>query len=96
MQFQDKRTMASQWCLNLGLYFLLPGYYPAWAETTAPLHERALTVRPPISISISFFISFGIGIGIGIAIAAPARQLPARPPSRSALPLIDVVTRQRG
>ena len=94
MQFQDKRTMASQWCLNLGLYFLLPGYYPAWAETTAPLHERALTVRPPISISISFSISFGVGVAI--AIAAPARQLPTRPPARLALPLIDVVTRQRG
>lgn len=38
----DRMTLASQFLLNVGLYYALPGYYPTAAEVAAPWHERVL------------------------------------------------------
>ena len=36
----DRLTLISQFAFNVGLYYAIPGYYPA-EEVVAPLHERA-------------------------------------------------------
>lgn len=38
----DRLTLLSQFAFNLGLYYALPGYYPAAQEVVAPWHERGL------------------------------------------------------
>ena len=37
----DRLTLISQFAFNVGLYYAIPGYYPA-EDVVAPLHERAL------------------------------------------------------
>mmetsp|Transcript_17340 Transcript_17340/g.54502 ORF Transcript_17340/g.54502 Transcript_17340/m.54502 type:complete len:374 (-) Transcript_17340:416-1537(-) len=50
----DRLTLLSQFALNVGLYYAVPGYYPA-AGPTAPWHERALRV-----IANHYVLSFGM------------------------------------
>mmetsp|Transcript_58764 Transcript_58764/g.132717 ORF Transcript_58764/g.132717 Transcript_58764/m.132717 type:complete len:375 (-) Transcript_58764:55-1179(-) len=38
----DRLTLLSQFLFNVGIYYALPGYYPAVAEIAAPWHERVL------------------------------------------------------
>mmetsp|Transcript_5503 Transcript_5503/g.7769 ORF Transcript_5503/g.7769 Transcript_5503/m.7769 type:complete len:375 (-) Transcript_5503:524-1648(-) len=52
--WHDRITLISQFMLNLGLYYAVPGYYPA-AGPVAPLHERALRV-----LANHYVLSFGM------------------------------------
>lgn len=38
----DRLTLLSQFVFNIGVYYALPGYYPAAAGVAAPWHERGL------------------------------------------------------
>eukprot|EP01051_Picozoa_sp_SAG22_P002371 SAG22_NODE_104_length_20159_cov_5.877517_10_plen_371_part_00 len=58
MVWHDRATLLTQFCLNVGLYYLLPGYYPAAAAAGAPvtpLHLRALRV-----VLNHYVMSFGM------------------------------------
>ena len=50
----DRLTLISQFAFNVGLYYAIPGYYPA-EEVVAPLHERALRV-----VANHYLLSFGM------------------------------------
>jgi len=51
----DRMTLISQFLLNVGIYYALPGYYPAAAGVTAPWYERALRV-----LGNHYVMSFGM------------------------------------
>jgi len=55
IEFHDKLTMISQFALNVGLYYGIPGYYPAASGIVKPLHERALRV-----MANHYVMSFGM------------------------------------
>jgi len=38
----DRLTLLSQFVLNLGMYYMVPGYYPAASDIAAPWYERVL------------------------------------------------------
>jgi len=52
---QDRLTLLSQFTLNVGLYYALPGYYPAISAGVAPLHQRALRL-----MANHYVMSFGM------------------------------------
>jgi len=54
LQTHDRVTIVSQFLLNIGLYYALPGYYPA-AGTAAPWHERVLRL-----LGNHYILSFGM------------------------------------
>lgn len=47
-------TLLSQFAFNVGLYYAIPGYYPAQA-VVAPLHQRALRL-----VGNHYLLSFGM------------------------------------
>jgi len=51
----DRMTFASQLLLNIGLYYALPGYYPAASGVVAPWYERAMRV-----LGNHYVMSFGM------------------------------------
>ena len=52
---QDRLTVISQFCLDLSVYFLLPGFYPAFNPTTPALFTRVLTL-----IGNHYIMSYGM------------------------------------
>eukprot|EP00640_Fibrocapsa_japonica_P003199 CAMPEP_0113941014 /NCGR_PEP_ID=MMETSP1339-20121228/7028_1 /TAXON_ID=94617 /ORGANISM="Fibrocapsa japonica" /LENGTH=336 /DNA_ID=CAMNT_0000945037 /DNA_START=1 /DNA_END=1011 /DNA_ORIENTATION=+ /assembly_acc=CAM_ASM_000762 len=44
MKFHDRLTFVSQMLLNVGIYFLVPGFYPSFKGQGAPIHERAISL----------------------------------------------------
>jgi len=50
----DRLTLISQFAFNVGLYYAIPGYYPA-EDVVAPLHERALRL-----VANHYLLSFGM------------------------------------
>lgn len=54
--YHDRLTLLSQFGLNLGLYFLVPGYYPAAdTQVDVPLYKRILQL-----LANHYFMSFGM------------------------------------
>ncbi|CAJ1361992.1 unnamed protein product, partial [Effrenium voratum] len=51
----DRLTLISQFAFNVGLYYAIPGYYPAAQAVVAPLHERVLRV-----VGNHYLMSFGM------------------------------------
>lgn len=52
---QDRLTLLSQFALNVGIYFLVPGYYPVATEEAAPLNQRLLRL-----VGNHYIMSFGM------------------------------------
>lgn len=52
--YHDRLTLLSQFAFNVGLYYAIPGYYPAQA-VVAPLHQRALRL-----VGNHYLLSFGM------------------------------------
>lgn len=50
----DRLTLISQFAFNVGLYYAIPGYYPA-QDVVAPLRDRALRV-----VANHYLMSFGM------------------------------------
>lgn len=55
IQKHDRMTLVSQFLFNVGIYYALPGYYPAASDVVAPLHVRALRV-----VANHYVLSFGM------------------------------------
>jgi len=53
--YHDRLTLISQFAFNVGLYYAIPGYYPAAQEVVAPLRERALRL-----VGNHYLLSFGM------------------------------------
>ena len=63
IDWHDKGTMLSQFVLNFGLYFLLPGFYPAAASSfsiTTGLEEQTTTERFIRLLLNHYLLSFGM------------------------------------
>ena len=48
-------TLISQFAFNVGLYYAIPGYYPAAQDVIKPLHERVLRL-----VANHYLLSFGM------------------------------------
>lgn len=52
--YHDRLTLISQFAFNVGLYYAIPGYYPA-SSVAAPLRERAVRL-----VANHYLMSFGM------------------------------------
>jgi len=55
MVLQDRLTLISQFLLECSFYFLVPGYYPASAQSYPPMYLRLLTL-----LANHYLMSFGM------------------------------------
>jgi len=51
----DRYTMVSQFCLDVSIYYLIPGYYPVQLESYPPMYRRVLQL-----VLNHYLMSFGM------------------------------------